>query len=68
MIATLIDKNDKQDKQDEKFIELSSKLSTYEDRLEKMSINKKQLQNLTLQVKENSEELSSMKGYHDERL
>ena len=37
--------------QDEIIIEISYKISTYEDRLEKISSNKKQLQPLALQVK-----------------
>ena len=37
MLATLIDTSVKTNNQDKKVTELSSKLSTYEDRLEKMS-------------------------------
>ena len=40
-----------QDKQVEKFKELSSRISTYEDRLEKTRNNKTQIYPLALQVK-----------------
>ena len=55
LFTELLDTNYKQDakldKQDKKITELSSKLSTYEDLLEEISINKTQLQTLKLQVK-----------------
>ena len=51
MLATLIYTSVKTNKQYKKTKELSSKLSTYEDRLEKMSNKETQLQPLALQVK-----------------
>ena len=49
--------------QDEKITELSFKLSTYEDRLEKLSINKTQIQPLSLYITEISSELSAYEKY-----
>ena len=40
MLVTLINTSGKQNNQEEKAIDISCKLSTYEDRLEKMSNNK----------------------------
>ena len=51
-----------------KITKLSSKLSTYENHLDKMNINKEQLHSLTLHAKEIWEALSSMKIYYDKRL
>ena len=57
MSAKLLDTNykpdTKLDKQDEKIAELSSKFSTYVYFLEKIIINERRLQLLTLQVKDN---------------
>ena len=51
-----------------KITKLSSKLSTYENHLDKMSINKERLQSLTLHAKEIWESLSSMKISYDKAL
>ena len=56
MIQTLTDTNDKKNNQEENITDLSSKLSTYEDLLDKMIINETQLQPLTLQVKNDQDE------------
>ena len=72
LIVKLLDTNDKQDNKDEKITYISSKLSTYEDRLEKIIINKTQLHILTLQVKYKQEnkitELSSKFSTYDDCL
>ena len=44
---------------DEKITELSSKISTYEDRIEKMSIIKTQIQPMSLQITESSSKSSA---------
>ena len=47
--------------QDDKITELSSKLSTYEDRIEKLSITETQIHPLSLQITEISYKLSAIK-------
>ena len=56
MIQTLTDTNDKKNNQEENITDLSSKLPTYEDLLDKMSINETQLQPLIIQVKNDQDE------------
>ena len=71
MIAKLTDKSSKIDKQEEQLAELSSKLSTYEDHMDKVIINKIQ-QPLPLQVNKNQDdkitELSSKLSPEEDRL
>ena len=52
ILATPIDTIVKKNKQDEKITELSSKLSNYEDRLEKITNKETQIKPLALQVKQ----------------
>ena len=72
ILATLADTNNKKNKQEEKITDISSKLSTYEDRLDKMSINETQLQPLTLWLKNKQDykitELSSKLSTYEDFL
>ena len=58
MLMKLDDTSFKTDNQEEKLIELSSKLSTYEDHMDKSNINKI-LQPLPLQVNNEQDEKST---------
>ena len=50
MLTKLTNTSSKSDKQEEKLTENSSQLSTYEDRLEKLSIKETQIHPLSLQI------------------
>ena len=67
MLAKLTNKSYNTDKQEKKLTYISSKLSTYEDRLEKLNTKETQIQYLSLQITEISSKLSAYENSLDKK-